>query len=89
MKINKVLAIMLSLTCVVSQTYFWDDWARPETPDQVDKRNMDLRYQEKQSHIEQKKADVAAEARKKQQDLNYKKSQIELQRKRDQLKLDR
>lgn len=89
MKINKILAIMLGLISITSQAYFWEDWRRPSTQEELDKRNLDLKYQEKQEHLQQKKADVAVEARKKQEDLNYKKSQLELQRKRDRLKLDR
>ena len=83
MKITKIFAITIALTAIIAQAY----WGQPLTQEDVDKRKMDLKYQERQSHIEQRKADVAAEARKKQQDLNYKKSQIELQRKKDQLKL--
>ena len=89
MKINKVLAIMLALTGVISQGYFWEDWGQPQTREQFDKRNVDLRYQQKQTHVQQKKADVAAEAQKRQQDLNYKQSQLEIQRKKDRLRVDR
>lgn len=89
MKINKFFAIMLALTGVISQGYFWEDWGRPQTREQLDKRNVDLRYQEKQAHLQQKKADVAADAQKRQQDLNYRQSQIEIQRQKDRLRLER
>jgi hypothetical protein len=82
MKMTKIFAIMLALTGVFSQA----NWGRPLTQEEIDKRNIDLRYQEKQSHVEQKKANVTAEASKKQQNLNYEKSQIKLQRERDLLK---
>ena len=82
MKINKILAIMLGLISVASQAYFWENIRQPLTQEEIEKRDLDLKYQEKQQH-------VAAEARKKQEDLNYKRSQLELQRKRDRLKLDR
>jgi hypothetical protein len=89
MKINKVFAIILVLTGVISQGYFWEDWGQPQTREQLDKRNVDLRYQEKQTRVQQKKADVAAEAQKRQQDLNYKQSQLEIQRKKDRLRAER
>ena len=82
MKMTKFFAIMLVLTGAVSQGNFWDDWTRPQTQDQLEKRNIDLKYQEKQAR-------VANEAQKKQEDLRYKQSKLELDRKRDQLRLDR
>ena len=89
MKINKIFAIMFGLISVAAQGYFWEDFRQPSTPEQIEKRQLDLKYQEKQSRVQQKKANVAAEARKKQEDLNYQRSQLELQRKKDRLKLDR
>ena len=90
MKINKILVIMFLLAGTACLAYFWEDFGRRSTPqEQIEKRELDLKYQEKQSHVQQKKADVAAQARKKQEDLNYKQSQLELQRKRRRLELER
>jgi hypothetical protein len=86
MKMNQILAIMLGLTCAVSQPYFWENWGRPSTPEELEQRKIDLKYQEKSAHIQHEKQDVAVEARKKQQKLGYKESELELKRKEDRLK---
>ena len=90
MKINKILVVMLFFVGSASLAYFWEDFGRRSTPEErIEKRELDLKYEEKQAHVQQKKADVATQARKKQEDLNYKQSQLELQRKRNRLKLER
>jgi hypothetical protein len=89
MKMTKFFAIMLGLASVASQAYFWEDFGQPQTQEQLEKRNIDLKSQEKLSHVEEKKADVAEKARKEQRYLNYQKSKIELERQRNRLKVDR
>jgi len=80
---------LLGLIGISLQAYFWEDFGRPLTQEEVEKRELDLKYQEKQSHLQQKKADAAEHARKKQKDLDYEKSRLELKRKKDRLKVAR
>jgi hypothetical protein len=95
MKNSKVLVgllfvvVLLGLIGISLQAYFWQDFGRPLTQEEVEKRELDLKYQEKQSHLEQKKTDTAEHARKKQRDLNYEKSRLELKHKKDRLKVER
>lgn len=93
MKINQILAIMLGLTCAVSQPYFWENWGRPLTQEDVEKREIDLKHQKKVTDIEykQRKGVIkdSDKARERQVELDRKKAQAELDRKKDRLKLDR
>ena len=80
---------LFGLIGISLQAYFWEDLGRPRTQEELEKRELDLKYQERQSHLEQKKADAAAHAREKQKDLDYEKSRLELKRKKDRLKIER
>ncbi len=84
-----VFVIIFGLVGIISHAYFWENFGHPMTQEEVDKRALDLKYQEKQSRMQQKKAEVAAHAQKKQKDLNYEQSRLELKRKQDRLKLER
>lgn len=84
-----VIVIICGLIGVISQAYFWENFGRPMTQEEIDKRALDLKYQEKQSRMQQKKAEVAAHAQKRQKDLSYEQSRLELKRKQDRLKLER
>src|SRR4030095_6246153 len=81
------LVVLFGLIGISLQAYFWEDFGRPLTQEEVEKRELDLKYQEKQSHLQQKKADTAEHARKKQKDLDYEKSRLELERKKKRLKV--
>ena len=93
MKKNIVLAITISFVFVNSQAYFWENWGQPQTQEQIEKREIDLKHQKKITDIEykQRKEQVggADKLRKKQIDLERKKDQVELDRKIDRLNVDR
>jgi len=89
MKINKAFILIVGLICTHVQPYFWQNWKKPETEQEIEKRKIDLKYQEKRAHLEHKKQDVTARAQQKGDEINYKRDKLELERKKDQLKIDR
>ena len=94
MKITKILALMIGLTVVTSQAYFWEDWGKQSTPaEKIEKEKIDLKYQEKVADVEYKKQRATRQgyeqAREKRAELEHKKSELELKRQKDRLKVER
>ncbi len=78
----KVSLLILCLTCGIAQGYIWNDWKKPSTQAEIDKKEIDLKYQKKAAHN-------YAKAEKKQADLNLKQKKIELDRQKANLELER
>ncbi|HSC25361.1 MAG TPA: hypothetical protein VLB80_04070 [Candidatus Babeliales bacterium] len=100
MDTHKICALTVGLLCVGTTFCYWGSWKQQITPENIDKQELDLKYQEKAAQIQHKQqkitkkrseliADASNQATKKQEDLRYKKAQLELEHKKEKLALER